>query len=54
VNQAVLRLLNPEQVEVKIRWADELDQHRGLSSELDERWSFASREVESMVAMARN
>jgi insertion element IS1 protein InsB len=43
VNHAVLRLLNPEQVEVKICRADELDQRRGLSSELDEMWSFVVR-----------
>ncbi|WP_442862831.1 IS1 family transposase [Candidatus Entotheonella palauensis] len=40
VNHAVLRLLNPEQVEVAICRADELEQRRGLSSELDEMWSF--------------
>jgi insertion element IS1 protein InsB len=40
VNRAVLRLLNPEQVEVEICRADELDQRRGLSSELDEMQSF--------------
>jgi insertion element IS1 protein InsB len=43
VNHAVLRLLNPEQVEVEICRADELDQRRGLSSELDEMWSFVVR-----------
>ena len=37
------RVLNPEQVEVAICWADELDEHRGLSSELDEMWSFVTR-----------
>nr|WP_256867981.1 IS1 family transposase [Candidatus Entotheonella palauensis] len=40
MNHAVLRLLNPEQVEVAICRADELEQRRGLSSELDEMWSF--------------
>ncbi len=40
MNYTVLRLLNPEQVEVEICRADELDQRRGLSSELDEMWSF--------------
>jgi insertion element IS1 protein InsB len=39
----VLRLLYPEQVEVEICRADELDQRRGLSSELDEMWSFVAR-----------
>ena len=43
MNHAVLRLWNPEQVEVKICRADELDQRRGLSSELDEMWSFVAR-----------
>jgi len=40
VNHAVLRLLNPEQVEVEICRLEELDQRRGLTSELDEMWSF--------------
>jgi insertion element IS1 protein InsB len=40
VNHAVLAALNLDEVEVKICRADELDQRRGLSSELDEMWSF--------------
>ena len=36
----MLRWLNPEQVEVEICRSDELDQRRGLASELDEMWSF--------------
>jgi insertion element IS1 protein InsB len=32
--------VNPEQVEVEIWRADELEVRRGLSSELDEMWSF--------------
>jgi hypothetical protein len=40
VNHAVLRLLNLEQVEVKICRADDLEGHCGLSSGLDEMWSF--------------
>lgn len=40
MNHAVLRLLNPEQVEVEICRSEELDQRRGLTSELDEMWSF--------------
>jgi insertion element IS1 protein InsB len=36
-------VLNPEQVEVEILRADELDERRGLSSELDEMWSFVAR-----------
>jgi hypothetical protein len=39
VNQAVLAYLNPEQVAVEICRADELEQRRGLTSELDEMWS---------------
>src|SRR4029453_18379368 len=40
VNHAVLAILNPEQVEVEIWRSDELEVRRGLSSELDEMWSF--------------
>lgn len=40
MNHAVLRLLNPEQVEVEICRSEELDQRRGLTSELDEMWSY--------------
>jgi IS1 transposase len=40
VNQAVLAVLHPEQVEVEIWRSDELEVRRGLSSELDEMWSF--------------
>jgi hypothetical protein len=40
VNQAVLQHLNPEYVEVEIGRADELEVRRGLSSELDEMWSY--------------
>jgi insertion element IS1 protein InsB len=36
----VLQHLHPEQVEVEIWRADELEVHRGLSSELDEMWSY--------------
>jgi insertion element IS1 protein InsB len=43
VNHAVLACLHPEQVEVEIWRADELEVHRGLSSELDEMWSFVAR-----------
>jgi insertion element IS1 protein InsB len=39
----MLCVLNPEQVEVEILRADELDERRGLSSELDEMWSFVAR-----------
>ena len=43
VNHAVLAVLNPEQVEVEIwRAEDELEVHRGLSSELGEMWSYVA------------
>ena len=40
VNHRVLLHLHPEPVEVAIWRADELEVHRGLSSELDEMWSY--------------
>jgi insertion element IS1 protein InsB len=40
VNHALLAIVNPDHVEVEICRADELDQRLGLSSELDEMWSF--------------
>jgi insertion element IS1 protein InsB len=40
VNHAVLASVNPVQVEVEICRADELDRRYGLTSELDEMWSF--------------
>jgi len=40
VNQSVLQSLHPEQVAVEIWRADELEVRRGLSSELDEMWSY--------------
>ena len=40
MNYALLAMLNPAQVEVEILRAEELDQRRGLSSELDEMWSY--------------
>jgi insertion element IS1 protein InsB len=40
VNHRVLQHLYPEQVEVEIWRADELEVRRGLSSELDEMWSY--------------
>src|SRR5882762_6611908 len=43
VNHAVLAVVNPEQVEVEIWRADELEVRRGLSSELDEMWSYVAR-----------
>ena len=43
MNHAVLAYLNPTQVEVELWRADELEVRRGLSSELDEMWSFVAR-----------
>ena len=40
MNHNVLAVLNPEQVEVEVWRADELEVRRGLSSELDEMWSY--------------
>jgi insertion element IS1 protein InsB len=40
VNHAWLAIVNPDYVEVEICRADELDERRGLSSELDAMWSF--------------
>src|SRR5262252_4606993 len=40
VNHHVLASVHPAQVEVEIWRADELEVRRGLSSELDEMWSF--------------
>jgi len=43
VNHGVLASLNPAQVEVELWRADELEVCRGLSSELDEMWSYVAR-----------
>ncbi len=43
MNHALLAIVNPEQVEVEICRADELEEGRGLSSEFDEMWSFVAR-----------
>jgi len=39
----MLAVLNPRQVEVEIWRTDELEVRRGLSSELDEMWSYVAR-----------
>jgi insertion element IS1 protein InsB len=39
----MLAILNPKQMEVEIWREDELARHRGLSSELDEMWSYERR-----------
>ena len=46
VNQTVLQYLHPAQVEVAIYRADELTQRRGLTSELDEMWSYVGKKAE--------
>jgi len=45
VNQNVLQHLSPEQVEVEICRAEELAQRRGLTSELDEMWSYVGKKA---------
>jgi insertion element IS1 protein InsB len=45
VNQTVLKHLSPEHVEVEICRADELEGCRGLSSELDEMWSYVGKKA---------
>jgi len=46
VNQEVLQHLPPEHVEVEICRADELAERRGLTSELDEMWSYVGKKAE--------
>jgi hypothetical protein len=45
VNQALLATVSPEQIEVEIWRADELEVRRGLSSELDEMWSYVAKKT---------
>ena len=45
MNHTVLAALNSEQVEVEICRADELEKRRGLSSELDEMWSYVAKKA---------
>ncbi len=45
MNHAVLASLNPAQVEVEICRADELDQRRGMTSELDEMWAYVAKKA---------
>ena len=45
MNHRVLQHLHPEQIEVEIWRADELEIRRGLSSELDEMWSYVRRKA---------
>ena len=46
MNHAVLQNLHPEHVEVEICRAEELAQRRGLTSELDEMWSYVGKKAE--------
>ena len=39
MNEPLLQILHPEQVEVEVCRSEELDRRRGLTSELDEMWS---------------
>ena len=43
MNHALLVILNPKQIEVEIWRADEFEVRCGLSSELDEMWSYVRR-----------
>ena len=46
MNQVVLQYLHPEQVEVELCRAEELDHRRGLTSELDKMWSYVGKKTE--------
>jgi insertion element IS1 protein InsB len=46
VNKAALKRLPPEHMEVEICRAEALAQRRGLTSELDEMWSYVGKKVE--------
>ena len=45
MNRAVLQSVQPEQVEVEICRAEELEQRRGLTAELDEMWSYVGKKA---------
>jgi len=45
VNHVVLQSVHPEQVEVEIGRAEELEQRRGLTTELDEMWSYVGKKA---------
>jgi insertion element IS1 protein InsB len=45
VNHTVLAHVHPEQVEVELCRADALARRRGLSSELDEMWSYVGKKA---------
>ena len=46
MNKGVLQSLHQEQVEVEICRTEELDRRRGLTSELDEMWSYVGKKAE--------
>ena len=46
MNNAVLQHLSPEHVEIEMCRADELAQRRGLTSEMDEMWSFVEKKTQ--------
>ena len=46
MNHAVLQSVHPEQVEVEICRAEELEPRRGLMAELDEMWSYVGKKAE--------
>jgi insertion element IS1 protein InsB len=45
VNQALLTSLPPDQIEVELCCADELEVRQGLSSELDELWAYVAKKA---------
>src|SRR4030095_13801326 len=46
VHHAVLQVVNPEHIPVEICRSEELDRRRGLTSELDEMWSYVGKKAE--------
>lgn len=46
MNKVVLQSLHPEHVEVEICRTEELGHRRGLTSELDEMWSYVGKKAE--------
>ena len=45
MNYALLASVHPDQVEVELCRAEELEVRRGLASELDEMWSYVSKKA---------
>jgi insertion element IS1 protein InsB len=46
VNHTVLAQVKPEQIEVELCCVDELEERRGLRSELDEMWSYVGKKTQ--------